>query len=184
MGTRFVQITVGGWDNHVSIYSTLNPANANSLGRQFDSAMGTLIADLRTDGLLDETLVIAMGEFGRTVGALNSRAGRDHLMQQAVMLAGAKVRGRRIIGGRTSGANTAEAVARTISGRKTSGDDFQPGNQLGNHAARRSAGAGVRLHSIRVEPGPVRPGSRTLELGAPGFRRCVAKLNPAAGHRQ
>jgi hypothetical protein len=109
LGTRFVQITVGGWDNHVSIYSTLNPANANSLGRQFDTAMGTLIADLKSDGLFDETLIVAIGEFGRTVAALNSQAGRDHHLQQAVMLAGAKIRGGRAIGkSDPEGRNTAE----------------------------------------------------------------------------
>ncbi|MCX6634835.1 MAG: DUF1501 domain-containing protein [Acidobacteria bacterium] len=109
MGTRFVQITLGGWDNHASIYSTLNPANAGSLARQFDTGLGTLISDLKSDGLFDETLIVATGEFGRTVGALNSLAGRDHHLQQAVLMAGAKIRGRRAIGSTDAqGGNTAE----------------------------------------------------------------------------
>ena len=68
------------------------------MGRQFDSGLGTLIQDLQTDGLLENTLVIAMGEFGRTVGPLNITAGRDHFAQQSVLVAGAGVRGKRAIG--------------------------------------------------------------------------------------
>ena len=104
LGTRFVQITVGGWDNHAGIYTgAFNPANANSTIRQFDLGLGMLLADLRASGELSETLVIAMGEFGRTVrhgggAALNAQAGRDHHLQQAVFVAGAKVKGRSVIG--------------------------------------------------------------------------------------
>jgi uncharacterized protein (DUF1501 family) len=54
--------------------------------------------DLEADGLLDQTLIVAMGEFGRTVGALNTTSGRDHHLQQAAFVAGAKVRGGRAIG--------------------------------------------------------------------------------------
>ncbi|MFN7921042.1 MAG: DUF1501 domain-containing protein [Bryobacteraceae bacterium] len=98
-GVRFIQIGVGSFDNHTGIYTgALNPANANSLGRQFDSGLGNLIADLKQDGLLDETLVFCMGEFGRTIGPLNSQAGRDHFLQQAVMFAGGGIRGPKAIG--------------------------------------------------------------------------------------
>ena len=99
LGTRFIQITVGGWDNHAGIYTgALNPANANSLGHQFDNALGTLLTDLKNDGLFDETLVVALGEFGRTVGPLNAQQGRDHYVQQSALLAGARIGGGRAIG--------------------------------------------------------------------------------------
>lgn len=99
LGTRFVQINVGGWDNHVNIYTaSLTPTNAASLGRTFDTGLGTLIADLANDGLLDQTLILAMGEFGRTTGALNVTAGRDHFPQQSILVAGAGIRGKRAIG--------------------------------------------------------------------------------------
>ncbi len=98
-GTRFVQVNVGSWDNHANIYTgALNPANANSLGRLFDSGMGALLADLKANGQLEDTLIVAMGEFGRTITALNSTAGRDHFLQQAVLFAGAGIRGGRAIG--------------------------------------------------------------------------------------
>jgi hypothetical protein len=99
LGARFIQINVGGWDNHAGIYTgALNAGNANSTGRLFDAALGTLIADLASAGLLDRTLIVGMGEFGRTVGALNASTGRDHFQQQAVMLAGARLKGGRVIG--------------------------------------------------------------------------------------
>jgi hypothetical protein len=99
MGTRFVQINVGGWDMHANIYGGgLNATNANSLGRTFDAGLGTLIADLKSDGLLDRTLIVAMGEFGRTLGAVNAGNGRDHFQQQAALVAGAGIRGGRALG--------------------------------------------------------------------------------------
>lgn len=99
LGTRFIQITAGGWDNHSNIYTTaLNAANQNSAGRQFDAGLGALLGDLKADGLLGETLVLAMGEFGRTVGPLNSQNGRDHFLTQAALIAGAGITGRKAIG--------------------------------------------------------------------------------------
>ena len=110
LGTRFVQITVGGWDNHAGIYTgAFNAENANSLARRFDAGLGTLLADLKENGLLDQTLVVALGEFGRTVGNPNQQAGRDHHLQQAVLFAGARIRGSRAIGSSDSeGYDTAE----------------------------------------------------------------------------
>jgi hypothetical protein len=99
IGTRFIQVTIGGWDNHNAIYTgALNPSNVNSVARQFDLGMGMLLADLKADGLLQETLIVAVGEFGRTVGPLNSTAGRDHFMTQAALLAGAGIKGPKAIG--------------------------------------------------------------------------------------
>lgn len=96
MGARFIQITIGGWDMHTNIYQP--NAGLQSLTRQFDNALATLLSDLAGDGLLDQTLIVAMGEFGRTVGPLNVSAGRDHHLQQAVLFAGARVNGRKVIG--------------------------------------------------------------------------------------
>ncbi len=107
LGARFIQINLGGWDMHTNIYTgnALNPSSATSTGRVFDLALGTLIADLKNDGLLDQTLILCMGEFGRTTGPLNSGAGRDHYQQQAVMVAGAKVKNKVI--GTTNSAGSA-----------------------------------------------------------------------------
>ena len=107
LGTRFIQIGIGGWDNHANIYA--NNANLAGQSKQFDNGLGMLLADLKSDGLLDQTLVLAMGEFGRTVGPLNSQNGRDHYVQQAVMFAGGGIQGGRAIGATDNrGAATAE----------------------------------------------------------------------------
>ncbi|MDQ2950344.1 MAG: DUF1501 domain-containing protein [Acidobacteriota bacterium] len=96
MGTRFVQISFGSWDHHVNIYAPNQ--NLQSMAKQFDSGLGQLIADLKQDGTLDETLIVALGEFGRTVGPTNTNMGRDHHPQQSALFAGAKVVGQRAIG--------------------------------------------------------------------------------------
>src|ERR1700737_4671226 len=80
-GTRFVQATLGGWDHHSGIYDKPGPG-VNSLytqSAQFDPAFGALLTDLQsmpgsTSGktMLDETLVLVVAEFGRTVGVLNN----------------------------------------------------------------------------------------------------------------
>ncbi len=95
LGTRFIQLTLGGWDNHVNIYA--RNAALEAATRQVDLGVGNLIADLRGPDL-DQTLIVVMGEFGRTVGNVNNTAGRDHFLQQSVMFAGAKIRGGRAIG--------------------------------------------------------------------------------------
>jgi hypothetical protein len=93
MGTRFIQITFGSWDHHANLYNQLTP-----MATQFDAGMGALLTDLQTDGLLNQTLIVAQGEFGRTVGGLNGNSGRDHYQQQAMLFAGAGIRGGRAIG--------------------------------------------------------------------------------------
>jgi len=106
LGTRYIMITLGGWDNHQGIYA--QNAGVYRPARQLDAALANLIADLATipgsDGRskLDETLIIAKGEFGRTVGALTAQAGRDHYFVHSALLAGGGVRGGQVIGGTTA----------------------------------------------------------------------------------
>jgi hypothetical protein len=117
-GTRFVQATLGGWDHHSGIYT---PA-ANGVSSlytqcaQFDPAYGALLADLQSmpgsvsgKTLLDETLVVVIAEFGRTVGVLNNQAGRDHNLRMSTVWAGGGVRGGNVIGKTDStGGNVAD----------------------------------------------------------------------------
>ncbi len=108
LGTRFIQINSGGWDHHVNIYAP--NAQLIPLARQFDNGLGTLLTDLTNDGLLDQTLIVAMGEFGRTVGPPNSNGGRDHFLQQAVLFAGGGIRGGVAVGSTdAAGSATAES---------------------------------------------------------------------------
>jgi hypothetical protein len=101
-GTRFVQVTLGGWDHHSDIYSAVGLPGQM---RIFDPAFAALLSDLAsTPGSqsgktqLDETLVVVLGEFGRTVGPLNAAAGRDHFLRMSIVMAGGGVRGGRAIG--------------------------------------------------------------------------------------
>ena len=94
-GTHFVQITIGGWDMHQNIYA---PNSLPSLGKTFDNGVGTLIADMKAAGTLNDTLIVAMGEFGRTIGAPNQASGRDHFLQQTVLFAGGQIKGNQSIG--------------------------------------------------------------------------------------
>jgi hypothetical protein len=98
LGTRYIQITVGGWDMHVNVYGTNGKGGLYTLGKTFDDGVSALLSDLKASGQLDQTLVVMMGEFGRTVGKLTATAGRDHLQQQFVAFAGAGISGGRAIG--------------------------------------------------------------------------------------
>ena len=93
LGTRFIQITLGGWDNHSNIYTALP-----RVATQFDAGLAALLDGLKANSQLDQTLVVVAGEFGRTVGPPNNQQGRDHYLQQSVVFAGAGVHGGRAIG--------------------------------------------------------------------------------------
>ena len=100
-GVRFVTVYDGqhngqdaNWDAHSDVFGRLK----NHLIPPADQALATLIEDLNSRGLLDETLVIAMGEFGRTP-KINTAAGRDHWPNcYSVVLAGGGVRGGSVFG--------------------------------------------------------------------------------------
>lgn len=93
-GVPFIIVQHAGWDHHGNIFEYLK-------GRYlpiFDKAFSTLIRDLDERGLLDDTLVLALGEFGRTP-KINKNAGRDHWPQaMSVAAAGPGVPRGHIIG--------------------------------------------------------------------------------------
>jgi uncharacterized protein (DUF1501 family) len=69
----FVEVNLGGWDNHDNIFPTLQ----NERLPQLDRGMSALVEDLTQRGLWEDTVVLWMGEFGRTP-RINGGAGRDH----------------------------------------------------------------------------------------------------------
>ncbi len=99
-GTRFVQITLGSWDMHQDIYGAANAKGNNlfTMCPTLDNGVGSLLDDLQSSGALENTLVVMAGEFGRTVGPVTSAGGRDHLLQQSVVFAGAGITGGKVIG--------------------------------------------------------------------------------------
>jgi hypothetical protein len=96
LGTRFVQITFGSWDHHTNIYAP--NTNLQLMSKQFDAGMAQLISDLKSDGNFGNTLIVAAGEFGRTVGPVTANNGRDHHVQQTAVFAGAGIKGGQAVG--------------------------------------------------------------------------------------
>ena len=92
-GVPFVTLNEGGWDHHVSLFDKFDqrmPA--------VESSIAALIDDLDQRGLLDSTLVVALGEFGRTP-RINKDAGRDHWSNaMSVLVAGCGTPGGQVVG--------------------------------------------------------------------------------------
>lgn len=96
-GVPFVEVDLGGWDNHQGIFTTL----ADTKLPELDQAMSALVEDLVQRGLYDDTAVIWMGEFGRTPN-INGDGGRDHWARSwSVVVGGAGFR-RGVVVGETS----------------------------------------------------------------------------------
>ena len=92
-GVTFVTVNYGGWDHHAKIFPSLDKKLP-----EFDKGFSAFLADLKQRGLLDETLVVCMGEFGRTP-KINKDDGRDHWGPAAsLIMAGAGVKGGQVIG--------------------------------------------------------------------------------------
>ena len=92
-GVRFVEVNLGGWDNHNNIYDGFD-GRAGTL----DTALGALLADLKESGLIDTTLVVLATEFGRTPD-INQNAGRDHFPKAfSGLLAGGGMKGGQVYG--------------------------------------------------------------------------------------
>ena len=92
-GVPFVTIYDGGWDHHTKLIETLGTKLP-----KWDQTVATLINDLDQRGMLESTMVIALGEFGRTP-QINKDAGRDHWANaMSVLFAGGNTPGGQIIG--------------------------------------------------------------------------------------
>jgi hypothetical protein len=92
-GVTFVEVNAGNWDTHED-----NFAKTAELNGSIDRSMAQLVTDLKQRGMLDRTLIIWMGEFGRTP-RINARAGRDHYPRAFnIALAGGGIRGGQVIG--------------------------------------------------------------------------------------
>jgi len=92
---RFVEVNLGGWDNHNNIYDEdVLPKSAATL----DKALSTLLMDLSRRGMLEETLVVVATEFGRTP-VFNQNKGRNHFPKAfSCLLAGGGVQGGQVYG--------------------------------------------------------------------------------------
>ncbi|HXG10435.1 MAG TPA: DUF1501 domain-containing protein [Gemmataceae bacterium] len=100
-GVTCVEVDLGGWDNHNNIF----PALRNGNGPRLDKGMGALVQDLVDRGMWQNTVVLWMGDFGRTP-RINPNAGRDHWARGwSVVLGGGAIKG-----GYVHGATTADGM--------------------------------------------------------------------------
>ncbi len=92
-GVPFVTLYDGGWDHHENIFDAFEKKVP-----PFEASIAALIEDLRSRGMLERTLVVALGEFGRTP-KVNERGGRDHWSNaMSVMFAGGGTPGGQVVG--------------------------------------------------------------------------------------
>jgi RNA polymerase sigma factor (sigma-70 family) len=92
-GVPVVEVTLGGWDTHANAFGLIK-----KLSRKLDSGWASLLKDLHDRGLLDSTLIVWMGEFGRTP-RINAAQGRDHWpFSCCAVLAGRGIKGGQAIG--------------------------------------------------------------------------------------
>jgi uncharacterized protein (DUF1501 family) len=102
-GVSLVTVNYPGWDTHDALYTRLKEGYTGAkdpvgLIPSLDLALSALLDDLAERGLIEETLVVVMGEFGRTP-KLNTQGGRDHWPRVfSVLLAGGGVPGGQVIG--------------------------------------------------------------------------------------
>lgn len=114
VGVPFVEVSLGGWDTHQD-----NFARVKTLSGQVDAALSALVTDLKDKGLLDSTLIVWMGEFGRTpnINTRGAKPGRDHFPRAwSLAMFGAGIKGRVVGKTDKEGASVVE--------RPTSAQDF------------------------------------------------------------
>tara|TARA_R110002110_G_scaffold130344_1_gene310715 strand:+ start:404 stop:1615 length:1212 start_codon:yes stop_codon:yes gene_type:complete len=89
VGVPFIEVNLGGWDNHQNIFPTLKDNKLPVL----DQGMSALMEDLEQRGLIKDTVVIWMGEFSRTP-RINGNAGRDHWARSwSIVVGGGGIKG-------------------------------------------------------------------------------------------
>lgn len=92
-GVRFVEVVSGGWDMHNDLWDAIP-----TTGGQLDQALGSLIDDLKAEGLFEKTLIVVGTEFGRTP-IINANGGRDHHPRVfSTMFAGGGIQGGQVYG--------------------------------------------------------------------------------------
>jgi Protein of unknown function (DUF1501) len=96
VGIPFVEVNLGGWDTHQDNFDRVK-----NLSGQVDKSLSALVTDLKDRGMLDSTLVIWMGEFGRTphINARGAKPGRDHYPRAwSLLMMGGGVKGGTVYG--------------------------------------------------------------------------------------
>jgi uncharacterized protein (DUF1501 family) len=113
-GVAFVEVSMGGvggfaWDTHVNNFDTVR-----DLSQVLDAAWATLMEDLKSRDLLSSTLIVWMGEFGRTP-TINGDKGRDHFPRAwTAVLGGGGIKGGQVVGQTSGGGEEVERRPVTV----------------------------------------------------------------------
>ncbi|HJZ91424.1 MAG TPA: DUF1501 domain-containing protein [Gemmataceae bacterium] len=150
-GVSFVEVYLGDWDTHTK------PVADAALGlmTQVDDGLSTLVTDLKERGLLDTTLIIWMGEFGRTpkIGVGKNVGGRDHWAKAwSSVLVGGGIKGGQTIG-------KTDAIGGEVIDRRISIKDFMAtvGTVLGiDHTKKVDAPGGRPVRIVEEGATPIR----------------------------
>jgi len=106
-GVPFIEVGLGGWDNHQNIFPTLKDMRLPML----DQGMSALVEDLEQSGLLNDTVIIWMGEFSRTP-RINGNTGRDHWAKSwSVVVGGGNINGGISVGATNHNGTSVETTA-------------------------------------------------------------------------
>lgn len=111
VGVPFIEVGLGGWDNHQRVFDAL-AGSETALLPQLDQGFAALVEDLASSGHLATTTVCCMGDFGRTP-KINQDGGRDHWPKGwSVVLGGGGIQGGRVVG--ATDADGAEIADRPV----------------------------------------------------------------------
>ncbi len=147
-GVPFVEVNLGGWDLHQNCFTQLQTKLP-----ELDKAWSALMADLDETGLLDDTVVLWMGEFGRTP-RINGTSGRDHWARSwSVVVGGGGIEGGRVIGSTSADGTavetepySAEDLMATVC--KTMGISLETVHTAGNGRPMKIAGGGKVIEGL------------------------------------
>ena len=147
VGVSFVTVYYGGWDHHTNIFKTLK----GDFMTKFDQGLAALIEDLEERGLLENTMVIALGEFGRTP-KVNKDGGRDHWPHaMSVLMAGAGIPGGQVVG------------ATDVKGYHASDNVYKPEDFAASLYAKMGIDHAQVLHTNTGRPVPLVNGGRLIK---------------------
>lgn len=152
VGVSFVTVYYGGWDHHTKIFDSYKGDHL----KRFDQGMAGLLTDLDQRGLLDSTLVIALGEFGRTP-KVNKDAGRDHWPgAMSILMAGAGIPRGHVVG------------ATDAKGYYASENVYRPEDFAASLYTKMGIDPGRVLHTNTGRPVQLVNGGRTIKELFPG----------------
>jgi uncharacterized protein (DUF1501 family) len=115
VGVPFVEVNLGGWDTHQDNFDRVK-----NLSGQVDKPIAALVKDLKDRGMLESTLIVWMGEFGRTpnINARGAKPGRDHYPKAwSLLMLGGGVKGGTVYG-------TTDKEGATVEEGKSDAKDF------------------------------------------------------------